>query len=84
MSHKNSDFQTSWNLRISTLEPKPSSLFRLHTSVDVASDRPASRSVDSTSLFLAKNCVRRLCSLLEHRGHLQALKVCDFIYNFYV
>ena len=76
MSHKNSDYQTSWSLRISALKvkPEPSSLSWLHTSVDVASERPASRSVDSTSLFLAKNCVRRLCSLLEHRGHLQALK----------
>ena len=71
MSH----FQTLWNLRNSTLEPEPSSLFWLLTSVDVASDRPASWSVDSTSLFLAKNCVWRFCFLLEHRGHLQALKV---------
>jgi hypothetical protein len=58
------DHDTSWNLRISTLEPKPSSLFWLHTSVDVASDRPASWSVDSTRLFLAKNYVWRFCFLL--------------------
>jgi len=57
--------QTSWNLRVSALEPKPSSLFWLHTSVDVASDTPASWSVDSTSLFISKNVVCRLffCSL---------------------
>ena len=56
-SHKNSDFQTSWNLCISALEPESSSLFWLYTSVDVASDMPASWSVDSTSLFLGKNFV---------------------------
>jgi hypothetical protein len=61
MSHKNSDFQRSWNLHISVLEPEPLSLFWLHTSIDVASDRPASWSADSTSLFLAKNCVWRVC-----------------------
>ena len=57
MSHKNSDFQTSWNLCISAVEPESSSLIWLRTSVDVASDRPASWSVDSTSLFLATNFV---------------------------
>jgi hypothetical protein len=36
------DFQTSWNFCISALEPEPSLVFWLHTSVDVASDRPAS------------------------------------------
>jgi hypothetical protein len=39
---QNPEFQTSWNLLISALEPEPSSLFWLHTSVDVASDMPAS------------------------------------------
>jgi hypothetical protein len=29
MSHKNSDFKTSWNLRFSALEPEPSSVFWL-------------------------------------------------------
>jgi len=53
MSYKNSDFQTSWNLRFSALEPEPSLVFGLDTSVDVASGRPASRSVYSTGLFLA-------------------------------
>ena len=78
MNHKNSDFQTSWNLRISALEPEPSSLFWLHISVDVASDRPASWSVDSTSLFLAKYFVWSIEGLFfAHRGHFQALKVGD-------
>ena len=63
---------TSWNLCISTLEPESSSLFWLHTSVNVVSERPASRSVDSTSLFLAKNCVWRFCFILEHRDHLKS------------
>jgi hypothetical protein len=36
MSHKNFDFQTSWNLCIPPLEPKTSSLFWLDTSVDIA------------------------------------------------
>jgi hypothetical protein len=35
MRHKNSDFQTSWNLRFSALEPEPSLVFWLDTSVDV-------------------------------------------------
>jgi hypothetical protein len=35
-----------------------------YTSVDVASDRPASWSVDLTSLFLAKTFVCRFCFLL--------------------
>ena len=55
-------FQTSWNLCISAFEPKPSSLFWLYTSVNVASDVPAS--VNSTSLFLRKNFVWRFCFLL--------------------
>jgi hypothetical protein len=73
---KTPDFQISWNLCISALEPEPSSLFWLHTSVDVASDMPASWSVDSTSLFLAKNIVFKVL-FFAHHGHLQALKVCD-------
>jgi hypothetical protein len=36
MSHKNFDFQTSWNLRIPPLEPETSSLFWLDTSMDIA------------------------------------------------
>ena len=69
MNHKNSDFQTSWNLRISALEPEPSSLFWLYTSVNVASDMPAS--VNSTSLFFKeKFCMKVL--FFAHRGHLQA------------
>jgi hypothetical protein len=29
MRHENSNFQTSWNLRFSALEPEPSSVFWL-------------------------------------------------------
>jgi hypothetical protein len=36
MSHENFDFQTSWNLRFSPLEPETSSLFWLDTFVDIA------------------------------------------------
>jgi hypothetical protein len=74
MSHKNSDFQTSWNLRFSTLEPKPSLVFWLDTSVDVASGRPVSRSIDSSGLFLAKEKMEE-CFDFTHRGNFQALKV---------
>ena len=63
MSHKKSDFQTSWNLRFSALEPEPSLVFWLDTFVDVASGRPASWSVDSTSVFLAENNGRMFCFL---------------------
>ena len=42
---------TSRNLCFSALEPL---VFWLETSVDVASGRPAARSVDSTGLFLAE------------------------------
>jgi hypothetical protein len=36
MSHKNFDFQTSWNLRFPPLEPETSSIFWLDTSVDIS------------------------------------------------
>ena len=70
---KTLDFQTSWNLRISALEPEPSSLFWLHTSVDVASNRPASWF--NQFVFSEKFCMKGL--FFAHRGHFQALKVRD-------
>jgi hypothetical protein len=76
MSHKNSDFQTSWNIRFSALEPEPSLVFWLDTSVDVASGRPASRSVDSTSLLLVGKKMEEYF-VFAHRGNFQALKVHD-------
>ena len=76
MNHKNSDFQTSWNLRFSALEPEPSLVFWLDTSVDVASSRPASWLVDSTGLFLAGKKMEE-CFVFTHHGNFQALKVCD-------
>jgi hypothetical protein len=45
----------------SALEPEPSLVFWLDTSVDVASGRPASQSVDSTGLFLGGKNGRMLC-----------------------
>jgi len=70
-------FQTSWNLRFSALEPEPS--FWLDTSVDVASGRPASRSVDSTGLFLDPFLAKKKEEyfVFAHRGNFQALKVRD-------
>ena len=68
-SQENFDFQISWNLRFSDLEP--SSVFLTDNSNDAASGRSVSWSVDSTDLFLENNFV------FAHRGHLQALKVCD-------
>jgi hypothetical protein len=44
-----------------------------YTSVDVASGRPVSFSVDSTGLFLAKICEK--VSFFANRGHLQASNV---------
>ena len=75
MSHKNSDFQTSWNLRFSTLEPKPSLVFWLDTSVDVASDRPFVISWFDQFVFGEKFCEKIL--FFANRGHLQVLKVRD-------
>ena len=76
MSHKNSDFQTSWNLRFSALEPEPSLVFWLDTSVDVASGRPVSQLVFSSGLFLVRKKMEE-CFVFTHRGNFQVLKVRD-------
>jgi hypothetical protein len=34
MNHKNSDFQTSWNLHFSALEPEPSLVFWLEKKME--------------------------------------------------
>jgi hypothetical protein len=52
---------------------EPSSLFSIDISRDAASRRPVSLSVDSTDLF----CKNFFFFFFSHRGHLQALKVCD-------
>jgi hypothetical protein len=64
VSHKNSNFQTSWNLRFTALELETFVTILAYTSFDVASDRPASRSVDLSGLFLAKEFVCMFSFLL--------------------
>ena len=66
MSHENSDFQTSCNLRFSALEPEPSSVFWLIL-LSLLHQAGQFRIQLIQPVFLA-NC-----------GHLQALKVRDLM-----
>jgi hypothetical protein len=51
MSHENSRLPHSLEFTLFILEPEPSSVIWLDTSIDVASGRPAFLSVDSIALF---------------------------------
>jgi hypothetical protein len=72
MSQKKLDFQTSWNLHFSPLEPKTSSLFWLDTSMYIA----FTGQLYDKLIQQAKNFVRRFL-IFADCGHLQAFKARD-------